>query len=109
MRAALLVVALIWAAPALAQQTESSIPLFPSISGTQPLKVGQNNFALPVIDYRSPDGTWKRSTGILIGREVAPNATLGLGFFNIKPKYQESFTPVPGKSRKVALGFSLRF
>jgi hypothetical protein len=109
MRVALLVLALISQAPALAQQPEPSIPLFPSVSGAEPVKVGKNNFALPVIDYRAADGRWKRSTGIIIGREVAPNATIGLGFFNTKPKYQESFTPLSGKSRKVALGFSLRF
>lgn len=73
------------------------------------MQLGGNNFALPVIEYRAPDGTWKRSNGIIIGHDVSPNASVGLGFFKMKPKYQDPALPPVGKSRKVALGFSMRF
>lgn len=108
-RRAMLPVALFWAGPGLATQVAG--PSLPLPSAEPPLQLGQGNFALPVIDYRAPDGTWKRSHGIIIGHDVAPNATVGVGFFKIKPKYQDTTVPAPseGKSRKISLGLSLRF
>lgn len=75
------------------------------------LKIERTSFALPVLDYRTPAGTWKHGKGMLIARDVAPNATLGVGFYRLKPKSSENGTSVPlgGKSKKVAVGLSLRF
>jgi hypothetical protein len=108
-RCGLLIVALACASPALAQQHGAA-----SISHTyqsEPrLELGRTDFALPVVEYRAPDGTLKISQGIVVGRDVAPNARIGLGLFRMKPKYDEdSGLPAGGKSRKVALGLSLRF
>ena len=108
-RGALLIVALAWASPGLAQQTAG--PLL-QVSPVEPqLDLSRSNFALPVIEYRAPDGTWKRSSGIIIGHDISPNATVGIGFFKMKPTYQDPTVPAPagGKSKKVSLGFSLRF
>ncbi len=85
-------------APSLAQRSEPD------------LQLGRGNFSLPVIDYRAADGTWKRGQGIIVGRDIARNATVGIGFFKMKPKSQEGTgAPLAGKSRKVAVGLSLRF
>lgn len=105
-RGALLIVALTWAGPALAQGSS----LIPRSYSVEPeLQLGQGNFALPVIEYRAPDGSWKRSNGIIIGHDLAPNASVGVGFFRMKPKFQDPTIPTAGKSKKVALGFSFRF
>ena len=107
-RGALLMVGLCAASPALAQSL--SDPSFRSTSDEPQLQLGPGNFALPVVEYRAPDGTLKVSHGIIIGRDVAPNARVGLGLFKMKPKYDEdSGLPTGKKSRKVALGLSLRF
>ena len=105
-RGALLIVGLVSASPAFAQNVGASLR---SPHVEPQLQLGPENFALPVIEYRAPDGTWKRSNGIIIGHDVAPNASVGLGFFKMKPKYQDPALPPVGKSKKVALGFSLRF
>ena len=67
-------------------------------------------FALPQADYRAPDGTWKHGHGIIVGRDISPSTTVGIGFFRTKPK-SEVTTPSPlaRKSHKVSLGLSLRF
>ncbi|MGI8706298.1 MAG: hypothetical protein ACR2JJ_11000 [Sphingomicrobium sp.] len=64
-----------------------------------------------MIEYRAPDGTWKRGHGIIVGHDISPNASVGLGFFKIRPKHQDKTVPSPagGKSKKMSLGFSLRF
>lgn len=106
MRGALLIVAISWAGPGLAQ---GSALTSHSYSVGPELQLAQGNFALPVIEYRAPDGSWKRSNGIIIGHDLAPNASVGVGFFRMKPKFQDPTTPAAGKSKKVALGVSLRF
>jgi hypothetical protein len=98
-------------APHGAPQSDAK-PFFSSPSPEPQLQLGKNNFALPVIDYRAPGGTWKRSSGIVVGHDISPNAAVGLGFFKMKPKFQDPANPpLPsaGKSKKVSLGFSLRF
>ena len=51
--------------------------------------------------------------GMLVSRDVAPNATLGLGLANIygrrKPGSDVRITGGPGRSRKPAVKFVLRF
>ena len=67
-------------------------------------------FALPQADYRAPDGTWKHGNGIIVGRDISPSTTVGVGFFRMKPKSQEgTSTPLARKSHKVSLGVSVRF
>ena len=110
MRGAVLIVALIWPSTALAQNVPNFVPR--SYQVEPELKLDGGKFALPIVDYRAPDGTWKRSSGIIIGHDISPNATIGLGFFRMTPKSQEAAGangPAPGKSKKVSLGFSLRF
>lgn len=105
-RCALLIVGLFAASPAFAQNVA---PSFRAPHVEPQLQLGRNNFAIPVIEYRAPDGTWKRSNGIIVGHDVSPNASVGLGFFKMKPKYQDPALPPVGKSRKIALGLSMRF
>ena len=107
-RGALPIAALLATSPALAQNAAD--PLFTPRYSEPQLQLGPGHFALPVVEYRAPDGTIKISHGIIIGRNVSPNARVGLGLFRMKPKYDEdSGLPTGSSSRKVALGFSLRF
>ena len=107
-RGALLIVSLFAAFPAFAQTMARSALQSPHLEPQ--LHLGPTNFALPVVEYRAPDGTLKISQGIIIGRDVAPNTRVGLGLFKMKPKFDEdSGLPTGKKSRKVALGVSLRF
>ena len=94
---------LVWASPAVAQQQSRAID-----SPEPPLQI--QKFGMPLIDYRAPDGTWKRGNGIIVGRDVAPNTTVGVGFFRMKPKSPDGpETPFAAKSKKVAVGFTLKF
>ena len=107
MRRALLIVALLPVSPALAQK--ASAPALQPYDAEPQLQLGRSNFALPVVEYRAPDGSWKRSNGIVIGHDISPNATVGIGIFTMTPKYRDTGAQPVAKSRKVALGFSLRF
>ena len=109
MRVVLLIVALSSASPALAQQPEAR-GFSPLVQSEPKLEIGKSDFALPVVEYRAPDGTIKISQGIFIGRDISPNARVGLGLFKVKPKYDEdSGLPTGSRSRKVALGIALKF
>lgn len=99
----LLLIALMWGSPAFAQQHYLRAP-------TSEPRLQVKKFAMPLTDYQAPDGTWKRGHGIIVGRDVAPNATVGLGLFRIKPKTGDGpSTPFAGKSKKVAVGVTLSF
>ena len=110
MRGSLLIAMLLWAAPAVAQ--DPAFSAFKPQRSEPRLDVGRQNFSLPVVEYQAPDGRWKRSSGIIIGQDISPNATVGLGFFKMKPKYTDPAAPnLPsgGKSKKVSVGLSMRF
>lgn len=70
---------------------------------------------LPVITYTAPDGSLKLKRGIVVGREVAPNATIGLGLFETlpkKPSRPQSDNPMERtqkRSRKAAVGLTFSF
>lgn len=109
-RSGLMLLALTWVSPALAQQSQAVVALVPSYQSEPKLVLGESNFALPVVNYQAPDGTLKVSQGIVVGQDVAPNAKVGLGLFRMKPKYDEdSGLPTGARSRKLAVGLSLRF
>ena len=110
MRYPLLMLAALGSSAVSAAPPEGSLALNPPRMEPQ-LNLGANQFALPIVDYKTPTGTWKRGKGIIIGREVAPNATIGLGVFKMKPKTEDGAANAPfaGKSKKVAIGFSLGF
>ena len=82
-----------------------------TIANSEPqLDLNRGKFSIPTVDYRAPDGTWKHGNGIIVGRDVSPNAMVGVGFFRMKPKFQEGTnSPLARKSHKVALGVSIRF
>ena len=109
-RGTLLLIGLVWGSGAVAQQAPG--PIF-RLAPTEPqLELGRHSFALPIIDYRAPDGTWKRGQGIIVGRDISPGTTIGIGFFKMKPRYEDptaQVSPTGGKSKKVSLGFSTRF
>lgn len=94
---------LVWSSPISAQQLAGP-------AATAEPRLALQQFEMPVIDYRAPDGSWKRGSGIIVGRDVAPNTTVGLGFFRMRPKSVEgSEAPFAGRSKKVAVGVRLRF
>lgn len=111
--AAFIGIALVWAAPALSQRFVPAPPSEPKIdirSHEPGVRLGRSSFSLPVVRYVAPDGTFKRSRGIIIGREIGRNATVGLGLFKTKSARQDDSTrPAATKSRKVAVGVTFRF
>ena len=97
------------AAPALAPES-SHAPAILSHPSEPQLQLDRGRFALPSVDYRAPDGTWKHGNGIIIGRDISPSTTVGIGFFRMRSKSQEvTNSPLARKSHKVSLGLSLRF
>lgn len=113
MRFAALLALAIWAAPAAGQSVApQTFILSPKPSIEPELNLQRKGFALPIIDYTAPDGTLKRSHGIIVGRNITPSTVIGLGLFSSGPKANEPqdgpLTPAK-KSKKVALGFSFRF
>ena len=113
MRLVALVAIAIWAAPAAGQSIAAANCSLGSKPLIEPdLQISRSGFSLPVIEYLASDGTRKRSRGIIIGRDVAPNTVVGLGVFSTAPK---SGGPPEGplapakKSKKVAFGISVRF
>lgn len=96
-------------APQLTAEKDASVALH-SQSAEPGLDLDRK-FALPQADYRAPDGTWKHGDGIIVGRDISPSATVGIGFFRMKPKSQEVTSPSPlaRKAHKVSLGLSMRF
>ena len=95
--------------PPLTPESDSNLTLNSRMS--QPALDLARKFALPQVDYRAPDGTWKHGNGIIVGRDISPGTTVGVGFFRTKPKSQEVTTqsPLARKSQKVSLGVSFRF
>lgn len=99
-----LLVGMMWASPALAQQQQ----LVRTPASEPALHV--KTFSMPIVEYQAPDGTWKRGQGIIVGRDISPRTTVGLGLFRMKPKYDDGpTTPFAGKSKKVAVGLTMRF
>ena len=96
-------------APPLAPETDPALAL-DSRSAEPKLDLARRKFAMPSVDYRAPDGTWKHGNGIIVGRDISRSTTVGVGFFRMKPKSQEGMSAPPSrKSHKVSLGFSMRF
>ena len=113
----ILILALVAASPAVAQSS--------SLSGARPSDAWQIpheappplknfRFALPASDHVEPDGSRTRQRGIVAGIEVAPQAVVGIGFFNRLSK-RPAQPPDPSldngqrRSKKAAVGLSLRF
>ena len=108
MRGLVLLVTGLWATAALCQQ--APVTAFGPTFSEPTLRLGQGKFSLPVVDYRAPAGTFKRGHGIIVGHDITPNTSVGIGFFKLKPKQSEvPGLPVTGKSKKMAVGLSLRF
>jgi len=99
----LLLTVVLWATPAAAQQQ-----FRPSSTSEPRLEI--QTFSMPIVDYRAPDGTWKRGNGIILGRDVAPNTVVGVGYLRMKPDSSDGVvTPFSGKSKKFAVGLTLKF
>lgn len=62
----------------------------------------------------APDGSRRRSSGIIAGLDVAPGTTIGIGLFNAR-RARSSLAPDPQLDRaargrrKAAIGINLRF
>ena len=88
------------------------LPL-PFVPDDEPVHLRQRGFSFPTINYTGPTGETRQLKGILIGRQVAPNALVGVGLFETAPKLK-GYTPeategrAKGK-RRAAVGMSLRF
>ena len=92
--------------------TPQSFSLTPKTAVEPELNLQRNGFALPIIDYTAPDGTLKRSHGIIVGRKISPNTVVGFGLFSSSPKANEppeSPLALPRKSKKVAIGLTMHF
>lgn len=79
-------------------------------------RIARRGIEMPVITYTAPDGSLKLKRGIVAGISVAPNANIGIGLFETLPKKKQRLTasddPMERKqrrSRKAAVGFSLKF
>ena len=84
----------------------------PAIS--QPRQSANPSFSIQVSDEFAPDGTQRQRRGILAGIDVAPQTTIGIGFFDSSPKmrgpgFESRIDSYSKKSRKAAVGMSFRF
>ena len=76
--------------------------------------VPRHGVRLPVIDYTGPTGGRERKSGIIAGVSIAPNTTVGVGFFNTR-RAKSGVAPDPQldrtrrNSKKAAIGISLKF
>jgi hypothetical protein len=100
-------VALLCAFPAHAQEL-AAIAIRPPSNPT--VHIGKARFSLPVTDYQSADGSWHRSHGVIVDRQIASNANLAFGLFKSGPKRGEMpATAMPAKSHKLSLRLSYSF
>ena len=101
------------------------------MAGTGALAQGSNDFRMsrpepvesfsrPDLSFRineviAPDGSRRQRRAIIAGVEVAPETTVGFGLFDTMPRAKGSggadprFDARAKKSRKAAVGLSLRF
>ena len=98
--------------PLLAEQPASPYRLSPT--GEPTLRFSNKGFDFRVSEIVQPDGSSKRSRGVIAGMEVSKDAVIGIGFFEMTPKKQSIVGPSrldePTKrSRKAAVGFTLNF
>ena len=97
------------------QAITSSFDLWSAKDLTEPERlVARHGVRLPVIDYTGPTGGRERKSGIVAGVSIAPNTTVGVGFFNIR-RAKSGLAPDPQldrtrrNSKKAAIGISLKF
>ena len=70
--------------------------------------------ALRVIERTEPSGSKTRQRGILLGEDIGPNVSVGLGLFSIKPR-KSSLAPDPQiepsarASKKASVRLTVRF
>lgn len=105
----LLASALVLANPA-ARPPDFSITSF---ADERPFRAGRG-IRLPVIDYVAPDQIPRRMSGIIAGVPLSPNATFGLGFFNIhRSNSRFAIDPrsnaAPRRSKKASVGVTMKF
>lgn len=110
-----LVAALIAGAPFAAQPpSAASFDLSTASAIPDPPFRAERGVGLPVIDHSAPDGSRRRSSGIIAGLDVAPGTTIGIGLFNAR-RARSSLAPDPQLDRaargrrKAAIGINLRF
>lgn len=67
---------------------------------------------MPVTDYVSADGRLQLRRGVVVGVDISPQTSFGLGIFEGAPKRRLG-APDPAKperrSKRAAVGFSLKF
>ena len=103
------------AAQPFSQSSPNTISSVARVIGEPPAQIQRRGFSFPVIEYRAPDGVWQQRRGIIAGKQVAPGTVLGLGIFQTAPKMRGYVGDVPhniaprGKTRRAAVGFSMKF
>ena len=104
------------AAPAAAQLSGTSEPQGDfSLAVREPMLAPRSRgFEFPVTQYVDQGGAVQQQRGIVLGREVAPGALIGIGMFDRTPKSrglvpQLDAPPAARKSRGAAVGLKLRF
>lgn len=80
----------------------------------KPMRMADPGLAFRVTDALQPDGTRKKSRGVIVGREVAEDVVVGLGVFEMTPKKQNQAGPSrfdgpTRRSRKAAVGMTFKF
>jgi hypothetical protein len=115
---AMLAVLAVAAVPAAAQQPEpASVDRYRALIAPAlepPLPDDGSGLSFRVQEQFQPDGTRHERRGIIAGFEVAPQTTVGLGLFETLPKRvvrsdEERLDVMPKRSRKAALGLTLKF
>ena len=77
-------------------------------------RIDQSNFALPPTDQNYAGGPPAHQRGIMVGADVGPGTTIGLGLMSTKPR-RSAFSPDPALdgrargSRKAAVRLIMKF
>lgn len=80
----------------------------------RPMRMTDPGLALRVSEALQPDGTRKKSQGVIAGMEVADDTVIGFGIFEMTPKKQNMAGPSrfdgpTRRSRKAAIGMTFKF
>lgn len=113
-----LVAGMLAAAPAAAQWNDTSRPdnwmSLPVGALQEPVAPNSRGIEFPLSQYVDHSGTTRQRRGIVVGTEIAPDTTVGVGLFDILPRSRSLTPPAdvmarPKRARSAAVGITLRF
>jgi hypothetical protein len=100
------------AGPAAAQSAPQARSTLNLTTAEPALVAGNRGFDLSIGDYVDESGARQKRRGIVFGREIAPNATVGIGLFERSRRSHlgpQLDTVTQRRSRGAAVGLSVRF